>query len=184
MKDVILLDMDGVICNFVDGLISSMGLPITHEQYTSWNHHHTLGYTDEQMWEHTRVGNWWENLEPYPWAHYLVDNLRNIGEIIYCTSPSRCSSCPSQKVTWLRKHGFMDENKNDYQIGPKKELNAASGAVLIDDSEDNVRKYRDAGGRAILFPQPWNKCGEIKSSSDKLEYVLLKMKYHKEMDND
>lgn len=61
-------------------------------------------------------------------------------------------------------------NVNEYQIGPKKELNAKSGAILIDDSDKNVENYRAAGGCAILFPQPWNKNSQyIESRTD---YVL------------
>ncbi len=119
-----LLDVDGVVCNFVDGLIATHGWPITHDEYTSWNHHRTFGVSDDAMWEPTNNGSWWIRLKPYEWAHRLVDELRKLGEVIFCTSPSLDSTCPSQKVAWLRGHSLMHQRKNDYQIGPRKELNA------------------------------------------------------------
>ena len=64
----------------------------------------------------------------------------------------------------------MPQRRNDYQIGPRKELNAKSGAILIDDSDDNIRKYREAGGTAILFPQPWNERRLVKQ--DKKFYIM------------
>jgi 5'(3')-deoxyribonucleotidase len=167
---IFLLDVDGVVCNFVDGLIASHGWAITHEQYNSWNHHRLFGLTDEQMWEPTNDGSWWTKLSEYPWAHRLVSELRARGEVIFCTSPSLDSTCPSQKVQWLREHGFMAHDKNDYQIGPRKELNAGSGAILIDDSDSNVKKYIEHGGKAILFPQNWNANASIQG--DKVDYVL------------
>lgn len=167
---VFLLDMDGVIANFIGGLIRSHKWPIEHRDFDSWNYHRELGVTDEEMWKPTREPGWWERLDPYPWAGKLIDELDDKGEVIFCSSPSLCDSCPSQKVTWLRNHGFMSLNSNDYQMGPRKELNALSGAVLIDDSDSNVDKYRKAGGEAVLFPQPWNE--NRKHMSEPVSYTL------------
>ena len=167
---IFLLDVDGVVCNFVDGLIASHGWPIKHHEYTSWNHHRSFGMTDEAMWEPTNNGKWWLELQEYEWAKRLVLELRRQGEIIFCTSPSLDASCPSQKVAWLRAKQLMHPRKNDYQIGPRKELNAKSGAILIDDSDSNVDKYRDHGGAAILFPQPWNTAADY--VGDKVDYVM------------
>ena len=167
---IILLDVDGVVCNFVGGLIASHGWPIKHEEYTSWNHHRTLGMSDEEMWRPTNDGKWWTNLQEYDWAKRLVSELRQVGEVIFCTSPSLDATCPSQKVAWLRATGLMDSSKNDYQIGSRKELNAKSGAILIDDSDSNVFKYREHGGAAVLFPQPWNRSKTY--SGDKVDIVM------------
>jgi 5'(3')-deoxyribonucleotidase len=159
-NNVILLDMDGVLANFVDGVIASLGVYeiVSHDDWASWDYHRELGFTDEQMWAPTREPGWWEALDPYPWAGELVEYLRSSGfKVVFCTSPSTDCKCPMEKVNWLRKHGLMDRNKNDYQMGPMKELNAMSGAILIDDSDTNVEKYEKAAGRAILFPQPWNR---------------------------
>lgn len=167
---IFLLDMDGVIADFVSGLIKLHGWPIEHGDYANWDYHREFGITDDEMWEPTYDGSFWLSLDPYPWASALIRSLRNHGEVIYCTSPSKDATCPSQKVSWLRAHGFMGINEVSYQIGKRKELNAGSGAVLIDDSDSNILKYRGAGGRAILFPQPWNE--NRRSSNDPAEYVI------------
>ncbi len=169
---IFLLDVDGVLCDFVGGLIKSHGWPITHNEYTSWNHHRTFGVTDAEMWEPTNSGKWWLELEPYPWALRLVCQLQKLGEVIFCTSPSLDATCPSQKVQWLRNHGLMHSRKNDYQIGPRKELNAKSGAILIDDSDSNVTKFREHGGKAILFPQPWNASAHMRC--DKVDFIFYR----------
>ena len=167
---IILLDVDGVVCNFVGGIIASHGLPISHEDYGSWNHHRTLGMSDEEMLRPTNDGKWWTELEEYDWAKRLVLELRRIGEVIFCSSPTLDETCPSQKVAWLRATGLMHAQKNDYQIGPRKELNAKSGAVLVDDSDSNVATYLDHGGTAVLFPQPWNQNADYRG--DKVDFVL------------
>lgn len=172
-QQVLLLDVDGVICNFIDGLIRSHGWPFTHADFDSWDYHQKHGVSDAEMWEPTNDGKWWLGLDPYPYASQLVSDLYKSWDIVFCTSPSRDSTCPSQKVQWLRKHGFMKEHDVNYQIGKRKELNAGSGAVLLDDSDDNVRKFRQAGGNAILFPQPWNENRKYASSPLDLVWAQL-----------
>lgn len=168
--NIFLLDVDGVVCNFIDGLIKAHGWPLTHDEYVGWDFHRTLGVSDADMWEPTNDGKWWTTLQEYPWAKRLVLELRRVGEVVFCTSPSLDATCPSQKVAWLRSTQLMHERKNDYQIGKRKWLNAKSGAILIDDSDDNVEKYREHGGTAILFPQPWNANRNIEG--DKVDYVV------------
>ena len=129
--------------------------------------------SDEEMWKPTNDGKWWTQLKEYVWAKRLVLELRRNGEVIFCTSPSLDPTCPSQKVAWLRETGLMHQRKNDYQIGPRKELNAKSGAILIDDSDSNVAKFRDHGGTAILFPQPWNENNSYRG--DKVDFVLSQL---------
>ncbi len=170
---VILLDMDGVICNFIEGLIETHRWPISHDSYSSWNHHRTFGLSDEDMWAPTNDGKWWTQLNEYPWAKRLLQELMKLGEVVFCTSPNRDATCPSQKVEWLRSKGFMWERGINYQIGKQKELNAKSGAILIDDSDDNVKKYRDHGGKAILFPMPWNENRHV--LDDKVAFVIGKI---------
>ena len=155
-RPVILLDMDGVISNFVDQVIATFGWDIKHDDYSSWAYHQQMGLTDQQFW--ARIDSeFWDRIEPYPWASQLVSELRDEGEVIFATSPNLDSATPSAKVRWLRKHGMMYTWLNEYMIGPHKHLMANKQTILIDDSDSNIEKFRAAGGNAILFPQPWNK---------------------------
>lgn len=168
-KNVVLLDVDGVLANWVLGIIETHRLDITHDQYESWDYHKSIGMTDDQLWAPTNTGNWWLDLPIYPWAKTMLESIEAHWDVVFCTSPNLDASCPSQKVAWLRKHGLLHPRKNNYQIGPRKELNARSGAVLIDDSESNVTNFVNNGGRAILFPQPWNRFRDVR---DRVDFVL------------
>lgn len=181
MKKTFLLDMDGVIVNFVKGIIKVHNLNIKEEDWTSWDHHKVLGIPDSKLWELTNDGKFWEELEEYSWSRKLYDLLISNGDVIFCTSPSLDHTCASQKIKWLRDHGYMSPFKNDYMIGPHKELLAKSGAILIDDSDSNVKKFRENGGTAVLFPQYWNNnawfAGPIDATPhERLEFVRESLK--------
>lgn len=170
-EHIILLDMDGVIVNFIDGIIKSLELDLSHDDWATWDYHEKLGISKSAFWRAMHEKDWWRSLLPYPWASELVRELKKDYEVVYCTSPSLDSSCPSQKIEWLRDYCFMGM-ENAYQIGPMKCLNARSGAILIDDYDVNVDNYRMAGGRAITFPQAWNSAGV---SEDRVGHIMKEL---------
>lgn len=156
MNKLILLDIDGVLGDWVTSIINSLKLPITHDDVDLWDIHRKFGISDDDMWAVTEQPGWWEEIEPYSWANELIDYCKSRGDVLYCTSPGAHSNGASEKINWLRKHKFMGARKNDYVITKHKYLLANSGALLIDDSPKNYHKYQENGGKAVLFPQPWN----------------------------
>jgi 5'(3')-deoxyribonucleotidase len=173
--------MDGVLVNFIQGLIDSHNWSITHDDYTSWNHYQKFGMTESDMWEPTLAPGWWERLAPYPWAFALVSELSEIGDIIYCSAPSHDSRCPMEKINWLRANKLMAPHRCSYQFGPRKDLNAKSGAILIDDAEHNCDGYLQAGGHPIIFPQPWN--SNASHTTDRVKYTLDMVEFIQEVRN-
>lgn len=161
LDPIFLVDVDGVLANFVQGVIDRFDLPVTHAEFVSWGHYQKFGITDEELW--SKIDNeFWLGLQPYPWAKELLAELRSRGNVIFATSPSLEAECPTAKIRWLRDNGFMGK-VNDYMIGPHKWLMSGNG-LLIDDAEKNVEAFRgQSGGQAILFPQPWNEEGEKRS---------------------
>ena len=66
----------------------------------------------------------------------------------------------------------------DFMIGTQKYLLAKPDVVLIDDQHKNIDLFREHGGQAILFPQPWNenyaitdRIGYVKSELEKMAYA-------------
>jgi 5'(3')-deoxyribonucleotidase len=169
---IVLLDMDGVLANFVQAMIDTHGWDLRHDQYESWAFHQSLGMSDEQFWQPTEEPGWWLNIKPYPWAKEVVEMCGRVGKVVFCTSPSAHAACASEKVQWLRDHGLMGLREVRYQIGCHKELFAASGAVLIDDFDRNIAAFRQAGGLSITFPQPWNRMRNV----DRLSHLADQLK--------
>lgn len=173
-KPIVLLDMDGVIANFIEAVLINLRRRATsdpkfvanckledlqYKLWDKWNKHLELGITDAQFWHETMTDNFWHLIPVYPWSSVLVHTINQSGcHILYTTSPSLDSVCASAKIDWLRERGFMSLHANDYVIGPHKYLMAPyPNLVLVDDSDDNVKVFEECGGKAITFPAPWNK---------------------------
>lgn len=174
-KHNFILDMDGILVDFVTGMIRSHELSIHHDEWNSWHYHKTLGLTLDEFYAPATVDGWWENLPLYDWAHDLYQSVKSVAaDIIIATTPHSDDKCPSEKVRALRKHGFLDDKSVRYQIGSPKCLMAKSGYILIDDSQDNYDNFTSKGGRAILFPQPWNNNAHL--IGDRMRYFTEQLR--------
>lgn len=151
----ILLDMDGVIADFVtQALRWHDRLDLTPEDIKEFYMEKFLGLNAEEFWSRLRGEEFWVTMPAYHWTSMLYSLCSKYAPVTISTSPTRDPYCPSGKIKWLQKHvapGFRN-----YMIGHQKHLMAHPDVVLIDDSDKNVNVFRECGGKAILFPQPWN----------------------------
>ncbi len=150
----ILLDMDGVIVNFVEGANKvHYKTPII---WNRWEAYKDAGLTTSDFWEKiTNKGErFWYELEPYPWANELINILtRQFGlNIIFCSTPAKDGYSAAGKMHWLEK--YYPTYAGDFILTPRKDILSNSGCIMLDDSDDNINAY---SGDRILFPQPWNK---------------------------
>lgn len=103
----ILLDMDGVLSDFLGGAIKVCndltGKSYTTEEYAlnygKWGIDKFYGISIEEMWlAIEETPNYWYNLEMLPWADDLYEWLINISnDITIVTSPSLDPDCFRQK---------------------------------------------------------------------------------------
>lgn len=152
---MIFLDMDGVVADFVGAACKVHGKEV--EGVDCWNFFEKWGISEDEFWEPVNAGgrDFWANLEPFPWFDELVSAVKAADKDFFVlTKPSRQASCLAGKLDWIHRH-FGSRFRN-YIFAPDKSPLAAPGRLLIDDSDDNVKGFREAGGVAYLFPQPWN----------------------------
>jgi 5'(3')-deoxyribonucleotidase len=154
MKPIILLDMDGVIADYVSGALISLGLDI-NTPITDMEMAECLGITKEEFYAPQMADpDFWINLKPYPWMNELVDLVRSHGEVYIATAPNRHRGV-GDKIEWCRQH-LGDWTQGKVMVGKPKYLLAGPGRTLIDDHPENCEKFIEYGGNAILFPRPWN----------------------------
>lgn len=162
-----LLDMDGVIANWVGATCLDLGVRNPYEYDPDncngrWDIFRLLGRTEaEEDAYYASINNYefWRDLEPMPEAHEIVDTLcEYFGRHNVCilSSPGHMEMSMPGKVMWLRKHfPYFAENAN-FMFGKGKHFCAHPDAVLIDDFDKNVEAFREHNGKAFLVPRPWN----------------------------
>lgn len=166
----ILLDLDGVIVDFITGAFEAHG--ITHLEQKDvryWDIKKLLGMGSEQFWGEFDE-DFWVGLKMYDWADEVFELL---GEYDVCLLTSPGWRGAGGKQQWIRKNlpGYFKNNR--YLIGPAKEFCASKDTVLIDDYEGNCNKFEFAGGHAILFPQYWNGCRHLIDM--RMDYIAEKL---------
>ena len=158
-KTKIFLDMDGVVFFWEKAAAKSLGMSIDDPKVRS---HLKKGREmqdfvggDSKMWPiiDNEGAEWWENLEMLPWGEKLYKEMKRLaGDFAFLTSPNKNPLCLAGKLKSLQKHFGVDFK--DYMIGAHKHLCASPNAILIDDSEKKIIKFRQYGGVAFHWPNP------------------------------
>jgi len=156
----VLLDLDGVLVDFYRGVFDLEGC---HDYFTDPTHHGVYslplslwGMTTKEFWSKLDY-NFWVNLKPTAECYQIIEMLESkFGRKNICilSTPTLHPSCIAGKLTWINKN--IPDYKRQYLIGPRKEFCAHDDALLIDDCDDNIVKFIQNNGNAILVPRIWN----------------------------
>lgn len=170
MINHIVLDMDGVLCDFAGAALKIFNAQHKMNDWPlgQWDIAPIVGVEPEVFWHRIEAcgRNWWKELKPTPWKDEVITIAQEFPKWSIATSPSMDPYCLSGKLAWMYQH--IQQGFRDYFITPKKEMLAQEDRVLIDDRDKNVLEFRAWGGEAILFPQPWNSNHFVK---DRIGYV-------------
>lgn len=90
--------------------------------------------------------------------------------VYLCTIPTTSQSA-WQKMDWVAS--VYPAYKKRLIITHDKSLFANSESLLIDDSQENIEAFIEAGGHAVLVPRPWNGGNSLPSGT--LRQMLLRM---------
>ena len=155
----VMLDMDGVIVDFVKGICK------LHNRPNPYTDEKNLGLFDmDKIWGIPAADFWkgteydfWLNLEFTQDASLLLDVLDKfigLDNVCILTSPNLSKGCVDGKRDWVSKN--LPQFKKRILVGSAKEFTTSKNRLLIDDRDSNVEKYIECDGKAYLFPQPWN----------------------------
>jgi len=166
MDPVILLDMDGVLADFVGAALRVHGIgretfDAVHErQPGNYDLAAPLGMTENEFWEPINQSGYrfWQDMEPTPWFDRVITLAEEtVGQNWFIvTSPCRDrAACCLGKHLWVENH--LGRTFDRLIPTGYKHLLARKDAILIDDREETVEKFRKAGGgRGIVFPTQHN----------------------------
>ena len=165
----ILLDMDGVLVDFMSGICKH------HGRENPYEHGQNLGVWDvAKYWDMHHIDFWdgvskefWNNLtstqECYALLRFCESKVGDRISILTAPpekNPIDCANSVEGKLCWL---GFRNIKYNVI-FTTDKSFCANPKHILIDDADHNVDAFRAAGGKAILIPRPWNSLHDSKLS--------------------
>jgi hypothetical protein len=91
----------------------------------------------------------------------------NVCILTSMASPKRLDA----KFHWIH-HNIPEWLQKQVVVATEKRCCASRNALLIDDSEENVDLFREAGGEAILMPRPWNSLHKLHTNRIPLLYLV------------
>jgi 5'(3')-deoxyribonucleotidase len=161
---IALLDMDGVIVDFVAGAMRAHGISKTQEQL--WEG--SLGQWDmaplfRVSWDEffrPMSEDWWANLDWTPDGEAILKMVEErFDQVVIVTSPIMTTGCHEGKLRWMRRHLPKKYSRGSGHIfATPKHLMSNPSHVLIDDRDENVDRFRAyGGGVAVEVPRISNR---------------------------
>lgn len=180
MAKRILLDMDGVLADFIGGACKAHGRPSPYtepDNLGKWDIDKLWGMDSDAFWAPLLGCQFWLNLEPTVECMRIIElavdsvGRQNVG---ICTRPP-CQDYPESvrgKRGWIRRHCPELIDRMVFCID--KTFCANPNTLLIDDNEHNITSFWYAGGSSVLVPRPWNVLHELNDweSSRRLSHAV------------
>lgn len=161
------IDLNDVLADFKGGACQYFKRPlqeIKHDQfYEEW------GFTAADYWQGLdRVAPYFyrEYVRLYPWHAELIQLLSARGGLTVVCGPPSTSCFVADKHNWVLRNignNIPIVHCNIYEWLAKPDT------CLISASSSEVNCFRAEGGKAVLFPQPWNLISHL--TSKRLEFV-------------
>jgi 5'(3')-deoxyribonucleotidase len=171
-RPTVLLDCDGVLADFVGGLLPMLSAiaqrDVLREHVTHFDIGASLGFTAQQASSFKRMisgsRGWCEALPVLAGAVDGVRELREIADVYIVTSP--WNSCPTwthEREVWLRRH-FDIPHANVLHVSAK---HLVRGDVFVDDKTSTVIAWHKAHpeATALRWSTPHNRLDEYAGSS-------------------
>ena len=160
MINIVFLDMDGVLVNFREGIHEafnkSYDYPTLSSKWKFWDDWSDVSFA---MVNAACTTEFWTDLE---WMHDGLNIIRiiwkkfNVNQIYLLTTPMPNLESASGKMIWVDNNLPIHFKHTIITQAPKCLL-ARPDTLLIDDKNENVDGFREAGGKALLVPRPWNR---------------------------
>lgn len=179
MIKTVFLDMDGVLTNFHKGVYGIFNQPYEYLKQIVWNFWEAWDKPVTREDVNIKCNtNFWEHLEWMHDGHKIIEViLRNFrSENIYLlTNPIvGGAGTATGKILWVEKH--LPNFYNQIIITQlSKGLLAKPNTLLIDDNDNCIKEFKQAGGQTILIPRPWN----LKHKKADISFAVLEEEINK-----
>jgi len=161
-EPILLLDVDGVLANFVAGALKSLkdlfDIAGTHDDVVDWHFETCFNLDDAQLaklmhaWKQP---GWCAALPVYDGAREAVVALHQHAVVHPLTAPFDSQTWVMERDAWLLEH-FGFPRKEIVQTEAK---HLVKGDVFVDDKPEHVINWQRAhpSGVAVLWARPYNR---------------------------
>ena len=151
------LDVDGVVTDLVGALLKLVhqrtGQLLVPEQIHSFDLRNTLGNLWLTAMDILSEPGFARSLTAYPGAIEGVNKLRELGRVVFVTSPFfRSPTWSNERALWLHEH-TQARRRDIVHIDDKTVF---AGHVLIDDAPYQLEAWVKTDRPAIRVVRPWN----------------------------
>lgn len=176
MINTIFLDVDGVLVSFRKGIYDAFGKHYDYFQMSNkWVFWDNWPEVTPKKVNDICTFEFWRNLE---WIYDGHDILRVVvgkfdpDRIYLLTTPMPNVESATGKWQWVREH-LPEFYKRTIITQAPKSIFARPDALLIDDNNENIDSFIEAGGQGLLVPRSYNRAYENADNSPKIirEYL-------------
>jgi hypothetical protein len=169
----VFFDLDGTLSDLVRQAMSRWNrhVPMSQVKWRLWE---AMGISADEFWDSTDFEFWstMPMLKDGMDLFRIANSYFDASDIGFLTAPTdHGSGCRDGKAFWVKTHfpGFEDRL---FQ-GVDKAFIAGPSKLLIDDKDENVDAFHEAGGLTWLVPRPWNrKSHSCDSEGDMLPHCI------------
>lgn len=159
MDYTIYFDMDGVLADFVDGVLKWFHRTDLMYDEVRWEIEQQLGVNPNAFWAELTYP-FWRNLKPYADGMQLFKMTEaTFGKhrIVLVTSPCDTKGCYDAKKAWVKQHlpGYEKRIITTTSADVRGGI-GAKNRILIDDNNENIAAFLINNGHAIQPARPWN----------------------------
>lgn len=167
---MILCDLDSILADILTPWLAAYTKEyedtLTIPQITGWAFHNFVkpecGY---RIYQYLSTPNFFADLVPLPGAVEAVQKIIGMGhDFLVVTAGAAVDDAATQKIRWCKR--YLGLAPKQVIVTPRKEL--IRGDLLIDDSPEQIAKYRRAWPKTPIFAiaYPYNLSADCARFSD------------------
>jgi 5'(3')-deoxyribonucleotidase len=144
MRPRVLLDIDGVVCDFLTPFIahinSAMGTSHKLEDMTQWDMYSSFNVPQdvrEIVDSIIKTPGYCDSLKPLPGAVDGAKKLMEIADVYVVTSPWNSDTWESERRQWIRRYLGLG---GDHVINTRAK-HVVAGDALIDDKDETLKRW-------------------------------------------
>lgn len=166
MKPTVLVDVDGVLCDFVTQTFiiaeKIFGIKRHVSELNIWDIAEFFQLNEHQekdLYVEINKPGFHQKMQPYAGAKEGLKALQEVADVVIVTAATRGHTWCFERYEWLQDHFGI--HYKDIIFAHKKQY--VRGDALLDDRPENIQGWLEAHpmGKGLLWAQSWNSSSEV-----------------------